>query len=212
MTVNRRVAFVAAVVALGTIFSNPVRAYTVLGYTWAQSSMAYYINPTNMDVPTAAIEPAIRAGADAWPLQSGASFAFAFAGLSAQTTNTNDGINLVVFRNASSGSALATTYSWFSGSRLVDADIVFWDAGFQFFTGSSGCVGGFYIEDVATHEFGHALGLGHSSVATATMYPSISTCSQQNRLLDADDIAGVRSLYPATAVPPLPPTALRIVK
>ena len=128
MTLHKRVAFVAAVVALGTIFSTAVRAYTVLGYTWAQSSMTYYINPANMDVPTAAIEPAIRTGADAWRVQSGASFAFAFAGFSAQTKNTNDGINLVMFRNASSGSALATTYSWFSGSRLIDADIVFWDA------------------------------------------------------------------------------------
>jgi hypothetical protein len=182
-----RIALVASVVALATIFSSAVQAYMLLGYTWPQPSMAYYINPANLDLPTAAIEPAIRTGADAWQLQSGSPFAFAFAGFSAQTTNTNDGINLVMFRNASSGSALATTYSWFSGTRIIDADIVFWDAGFQFFSGSSGCSGGFYVEDVAAHEFGHALGLGHSSVASATMYPSISTCSQQSRVLDADD-------------------------
>jgi len=211
MRVNSRIVLVASVVALATIFSDPARAYTLLGYTWPNSSMPYYINPANMDLPTSAIEPAIRAGANAWP-QSGASFAFAFAGFSTQTTNTNDGTNLVMFRNASSGSALATTYSWFSGTRIIDADIVFWDAGFQFYTGSSGCSGGFYIEDVAAHEFGHALGLGHSTVASATMYPSISTCSQQTRTLDPDDIAAVRSLYPPTTALPLVPGGLRIVR
>lgn len=204
-------AFVASLIALGTIGSTGVRAYTLLGSSWALASVPYYVNPTNLDLPTSAIPPAIGAGANAWPLQSGASVSFVFAGLSTQTTNTNDGINLVMFRNASNGSALATTYTWFSGSRIIDADMVFWDAGFQFFTGSSGCSGGFYIEDVATHEFGHALGLGHSTVTGATMYPSISTCSQQSRTLDADDIAGVLSLYPQTATPPLPPTRLRII-
>ena len=117
-----------------------------------------------------------------------------------------------MFRNASSGSALATTYTWFSGTRMIDADIVFWDAGFQFVTGTSGCSGAFFIEDIATHEFGHALGLGHSTVVSATMYPSISTCSQQSRTLDPDDIAAVLSLYPSGAVPPTPPTSLRIIK
>ncbi len=205
-------ASVASVVAAGTIFSTTARAYALLGYSWASPVVSYYINPANMDLPTAAIEPAIRAGADAWHNQSGASFAFAFAGFSNQATNTNDGINLIMFRNAASGSAIATTYTWFSGNRLIDADMVFWDAGFQFFTGSSGCTGGFYIEDVATHEFGHALGLGHSTLASATMYPSISTCSQQSRTLDPDDIAGVLALYPRAAVPPTPPTQLRIIR
>lgn len=212
MKLRPRLALVVSIVASATLFSDGARAYSLLGYTWPQSSMLYYVNPANLDQPVSAIEPAIRIGADAWRLQSGASFQFAFAGLTAQTTNTNDGINVVMFRNASSGSALATAYSWSSGGRIIDADIVFWDAGFQFVTGTSGCSGGFYIEDVATHEFGHALGLGHSTVAAATMYPSISTCSQQSRVLDADDIAAVRALYPETAVPPAPPLNLRFVR
>jgi hypothetical protein len=206
------VAFSTALAAIATVASTNAHAYALLGYSWAQPAVPYYINSANMDLPAAAIEPAIRAGADAWRLQSGASFAFAFAGSSTQATNTNDGINLVLFRNASSGSALATTYTWFSGTRMIDADIVFWDAGFQFFTGSSGCSGGFYIEDVATHEFGHALGLAHSTLGTATMYPSISTCSQQARSLDPDDIAAVLALYPPSATPPNPPTGLRIIR
>jgi hypothetical protein len=214
MKLKLLVAVAVSVVAIGTILSSTARAYSVLGYIWAPGTVPvpYYVNPANMDLPASAIEPAIRTGADAWRLQSGASFAFAFAGFSTQTTNTYDGLNVVMFRNVSNGSALATTYSWFSGSRIVDADIVFWDAGFQFVTGTSGCSNAFFIEDIATHEFGHALGLGHSTVSTATMYPSISTCSQESRTLDPDDIAAVLSLYPPSATPPVPPTRLRIIK
>src|SRR3954471_6605623 len=211
MTLKPLAAFATALLGMAML-STSLSAYSLLGYSWAQPVVPYYINPANLDLPTSAIEPAIRSAADAWRLQSGASFAFAFAGYSAETTNTNDGINLIMFRNASSGSAIATTYTWFSGSTMIDADMVFWDAGFQFFTGSSGCSGGFYIEDVATHEFGHALGLGHSTGAAATMYPSISTCSQQSRTLDADDIAAVLSIYPAAVVLPTAPKGLRIVK
>jgi hypothetical protein len=115
----------------------------------------------------------------------------------------------VLFRNASSGSAIATTYWWSSGTRILDADIVFWDAAFTFFAGSSGCSGGFYIEDIAVHEFGHALGLGHSASVDASMFPSVTACNIRNRSLDADDIAGVRSIYPLQL--PLAPTGLRVV-
>jgi hypothetical protein len=163
-------------------------------------------------LPDAAIPPALAVGADAWTAQTNASFHFQYAGTSTVTTNTNDGVNVVMFRNASSGSAIATTYWWSSGSRIIDADIVFWDGGFRFFTGSTGCSNGFYIEDIAAHEFGHALGLGHSTVAGATMYPSVSSCSTGNRTLDADDIAGVVALYPPGSISvPTAPTGFRVV-
>jgi hypothetical protein len=201
-------AFVAATVAAVTLFSADPAAYTLNGPTWSQPQTPYRINPANLDLPALSVETAVRSGADAWQQQS-AAFRFVYSGLSAQTTNTNDGINLVMFRNASSGSAIATTYWWSSGSRIIDADIVFWDEAFQFFSGSSGCSGGFYIEDIAVHEFGHVLGLGHSTSTNATMYPSVSSCSTRNRTLDADDIAGVRALYPLQTVSA--PAGLRIV-
>ena len=150
----------------------------------------------------------MRAGADVWALQTDTSFRFVYAGRSTQTTTTLDSLNLVVFRNASSGSAIATTYTWSNTSGIVDADIVFWDAAFRFFTGGSGCSAGFYIEDIGAHEFGHALGLGHSTTTGATMYPSVSSCSIELRTLHADDIAGVLSLYPPS--PPSAPTGLII--
>ncbi len=185
-------------------------AYAVNGSTWAQPQMSYLVNAVNLDLPELSAVNAVRSGADAWLQQSGA-FRFVYGGSSSQTTNTFDSINLVMFRNASSGSAIATAYYWSSGTRIVDADIVFWDGAFTFFSGSSGCSGSsaFYIEDIAAHEFGHTLGLGHSATVGATMYPSVSTCNTGNRTLDADDIAGVRSLYPLLG--PVAPTGLRVV-
>lgn len=184
-------------------------AYSLSGPSWPLPQMTYLVNAANLDLPGLAAETAVRAGADTWLQQTGA-FRFVYGGPSSQTTNTFDNVNLVLFRNESSGSAIATTYWWSSGGRIVDADVVFWDGAFKFFAGTSGCAGGFYIEDIAAHEFGHALGLGHSTLAPATMYPSTSACNVQNRSLDADDIAGARALYPQT-VPPLPPTGFRVV-
>jgi len=212
MTTTARASTVAAALATVLIFANDLAAYVTNGVTWAQSPVPYYLNPANMDgLSPANVEAAVRAGADAWPQQSGAAFSFTYAGQSSQTATTLDNINLVVFRNASNGSAIATTYWWSNSSGILDADIVFWDGGFTFFTGTSGCSGGFYIEDIVTHEFGHALGLGHSTLPAATMYPSTSQCNMNNRTLDADDIAGVRFLYPPAGSAPPKPTGLRIL-
>ncbi|MFT6400193.1 MAG: hypothetical protein ACJAYU_004963 [Bradymonadia bacterium] len=50
------------------------------------------------------------------------------------------------------------------------------------------------LQAVTTHECGHWLGLSHSSVPSATMWPSYS--SEEERTLHADDENGVCTLYP----------------
>lgn len=185
-------AFALATIALLT---TGTRAFDTFG-SWPATSVPYYVNPSNGDVSAGSAEAAVQAGADAWGAQSNAGFRFTYAGRATDATTGYDARNVVIFRNTSNGSALATTYYWTSGGRLVDADIIFWDGGWTFFAGSSGCSGGAYIEDVAAHEFGHALGLKHSTVADATMYPTYSRCSQDMRSLASDDIAGVEALYP----------------
>jgi Matrixin len=213
VTIRTSVSVLVAALAIATVLSNHPRAYMANGPKWNQGTASYVINPANLDLPIGAVVSAVRAGADTWALQSTAAFAFNYAGPSSQVTNTNDGINLVLFRNQSNGPAIATTYSWFSGLRLLDTDIVFWDDGFHFFAGTTGCSEGFYIEDIAAHEFGHALGLGHSTSESATMWFSVSSCSTANRSLDADDLAGVLAIYgPRTGPPPATPTGLRFVR
>jgi Ca2+-binding RTX toxin-like protein len=53
------------------------------------------------------------------------------------------------------------------------------------------------LDQVALHEIGHALGLGHSTDPNAAMYPS---AGPNNQTLDPSDIAGIQALYGAPAV------------
>ena len=61
------------------------------------------------------------------------------------------------------------------------------------------CIGAvaaqFDVETVALHEIGHILGLAHSDVAGAVMFPTISA-NATNTVLAPDDLEGIRRLYP----------------
>ena len=86
------------------------------------------------------------------------------------------------------GSCLAATFTGFyTGSTINDADIVTntryaWTSLGE----PDGCSSEFYIEGVMVHEVGHLLGLGHTNVAGATMYPSVSSCNNNPASTEAD--------------------------
>jgi len=184
---------VLAITALGV----RVKSYTTMGHTWGTNQVVYYVNPSNLYVSDAAAISAIQTAATAWHDQSGANIQLVYGGTTSGSSLTLNNKNEVFFRNDSDG-YIGETYWWYDGTgHLVDADIVLHEA-YTYFAGS-GCSNGIYIEDVTIHEFGHALGLGHSDVANTTMEPAMpGYCDTSQLTLEADDISGIRSLYPPT--------------
>ena len=114
-----------------------------------------------------------------------------------------DGVPMLNFRdpiNACTGNCLAATFTgFFSGNTINDADIITntshaWTSQGED-PGGAGCNGEFYIEGVMVHEIGHGLGLGHTNVGGATMFPSVSACNNGPATTAADDNAGIVFLY-----------------
>ncbi len=48
---------------------------------------------------------------------------------------------------------------------------------------------------MAAHEFGHSLGLSHSGVPGALMFPTYRFINPDRFSLSSDDIEGIQSLY-----------------
>jgi hypothetical protein len=104
------------------------------------------------------------------------------------------------------GSCLAATFTGYYQDRndgtyrIFDADIVTnsqynWTS----INEGDGCSGEFYIEGVEVHETGHGLGLAHTNVSGATMYPSVSSCNNGPASIKQDDSDGLNALYSDTS-------------
>jgi hypothetical protein len=95
------------------------------------------------------------------------------------------------------GSTGVCTYSG-GGSRtlaqITDSDVAF-NLSYNYSTPGEpdGCSSEIYIDSVASHEFGHVIGLGHSSSSAALMYASVAYCS--HKVVVSDDNAGRDQLY-----------------
>lgn len=105
--------------------------------------------------------------------------------------NTNGGI--------CSGGCLAATLTGYyvtqSGDdRIYDAD-VYTNTAQPLYSSGESCSGEYDVEGIMAHEVGHVIGIGHSNVAGATMYPTVSACNTANRTLAADDFAARDDLY-----------------
>jgi hypothetical protein len=120
-----------------------------------------------------------------------------------------DGIPMLNFRDPTgqcTGSCLAATFTGFFSTRsdgsvrIDDADIVTNSTGHSWTSqgedpNGSGCNNEIYVEGVEVHEVGHGLGLAHTNVSGATMFPSVSACNNGPATTEADDEAGINALY-----------------
>ncbi|MFL6244577.1 MAG: matrixin family metalloprotease [Thermoanaerobaculia bacterium] len=95
------------------------------------------------------------------------------------------------------GSCLAATLTgYYTGNTIYDADI-YTNTRYSYTSSkeTDGCSGEYDIDGIMVHEVGHVIGIGHSNVAGATMYPTVSSCNFNNRTLEADDLAAKNDLY-----------------
>jgi hypothetical protein len=182
-------------------------SYVWSGRKWSSHSATYYINPSNAGgLSEADVIESVQASASAWTEQTRADFQYIYAGTTNTSTVSQDNKSQVFFRNEPSGN-IGQTYRWWVGSSYTDIDVILWEGSFRFFTGDTGCSGGYYIKDILAHEFGHGVGLDHSTVSDATMYPGAYQCATYKQSLALDDIAGIEAIYPPTGSTPAPTPA-----
>ena len=183
--------------------ATPVEQDAVIFGRWRTPPVPYYVNTNSVRLTPEASLNAIAFAANVWSEQSQANISTYYAG---STPGDTVGMNYkseVFFRVDPDTSYAGKALLWSENGYFVDGDIVF-NESYLFLAGDVPCDRGVYVEDIGAHEFGHFLGLSHTDVTTATMYPTTSYCSQSWRVLDPDDIYGIETNYPPVNPDPEP--------
>lgn len=178
-------------------------AFLAKGARW-KATETYVFDPTNsryLDASTT--QTLLAASLEGWD----GHVAFDIFGTEATGTvdaaavGTLNEKNEVLFGNIASAGAIAVTYVWGtfygppSGRKLVEWDMVFDDADFDWSTAGEAAKMDFW--NIASHETGHAAGMGHPSdgCTEETMYRYADYGETKKRDLNAGDIAGIKALY-----------------
>jgi hypothetical protein len=135
-------------------------------------------------------------GANVWTAVSTSSWAWIWS---------TDGQNFVKYGYIDgSGTCAAITTKWVSGGTILQMEIKY-DSAENWYTGSGTPAGDqIDLRSIAAHEFGHALGLRHTTPNLycpgnqydATMCSGYTPGTTYKRTLEADDRGGVTYLYP----------------
>jgi hypothetical protein len=179
--------------------AEPALAYVLLSprRRWASTPISvrtYYIGNNTIadsDKGVTAVVNAIKV----WGIISSSSTTSAAVRGSAPATimlNTNGGV--------CTGSCLAATLTGYyisqSGDdRIYDADVYTNTSVALYSSRETSCSAEYDIDGIMAHEVGHVIGIGHSNVSGATMYPSVSACNTGNRSLATDDFNARNDLY-----------------
>lgn len=193
-------------IVLGALVVSSASAYVLLSprRSWGTTVVAITVDNrgnatvTDSDRGATAVVNALNANVS-WNSAGTGNRAIAVKGSVASFT-LGDGIVMLNFSDpihACNGSCLAATFTgYYTGSTITDADIVTNRKNKLASTAEpDGCSAEYYIEGIMVHEVGHVLGLGHTNVSGATMFPSVSACNNGPASIEADDKAAIQDLY-----------------
>jgi hypothetical protein len=173
--------------------------YAVEGPVWASPTITWSFATSNFasDAAIGTFTNQITQSADEAVVEQALSDWAAVTGLTFEQVADSATTDIRIGWGSFSGSEIGETdygYSgkYFSADTLVRLEDPALDSlslvgGTLMYSGSETS-----LLQLALHEIGHALGLAHTSDSHAIMYP-VST--QNNRVLDASDIAGIQALY-----------------
>ncbi|HEX9941720.1 MAG TPA: matrixin family metalloprotease [Thermoanaerobaculia bacterium] len=193
----KKIAFFAVLLCL----SSSVFGYTLNGRKWFTSSEArFYYNASSGPaccLSASEQQSQIVSGINAWGIAS-------FGGSTTKSGAKKDGVNAVSWGKLGGTTLGVTNYvsTDTSQSQVCSGNLIYrfqevdvrFNSAFKWMN-SNNCSGGFDLAGVSTHEFGHAVGLGHSNVQGATMYPSIGACDFSASSLSSDDRDGYNAIY-----------------
>ncbi len=191
----------------------------------------YFLSDAGLPGLTASdFQAAVGRAFATWHAVSTASVAYELAGFTAARPGDEDGQTTLGFEpRPDLDRVLAATSLLFDDAtgEIVEADIVF-NSAFRWSVAAGGEVGRFDVESIALHEIGHLSGLGHSALgetelqpdgrrrliaAGAVMFPiAFPAGSTSGRMLRADDVAAISTLYPASQFTDLGSLSGRVTK
>jgi len=151
-------------------------------------------------LPFDTVRAVLIASMDAWAAPCCSNFQHAYQGTTTASAQGTSNQHIVEFEEdawpgelGNVNVTIAVTLpqpTW--GCTIIGADMVFNAVGFEFRHG-----GYVDLQSIATHEFGHWLGLDHTDAPGGTMRPYYSGGTEE-RTLTQDDENGVCALYPKT--------------
>jgi hypothetical protein len=214
----------ATAALLITIGSASSAAYLKLGAmvngkvvdaTWQQQPIGLFISDRGSNgITVADVRGAVERAAATWAAVSAAQVRIAVQGVTSAPPEGTDGKNTIGFLDRPDLDRVLGATSFMvdtTTGEIYEADI-FFNTSFLFSVAAGGQSDRVDLESLALHEMGHMLGLGHSAIGEtevlsngrrrvvgsgAVMFPLAMTAGTiADRVLHADDIAGIVDLYP----------------